>query len=96
MLTSELIGVEFQLFQKLAIMAAVYGGVLLDHLVQPVNLFQSFFCRKQYFPVCQSTSSVSTYYLRFIGGYFKNGYGMRCSFFGLPHTCPCLEYSLWL
>jgi len=43
MLTSELIGVEFQLFQKLAIMAAVYGGVLLDHLVQPVNLFQSFF-----------------------------------------------------
>ena len=24
-------------------MAAVYGGVLLDHLVQPVNLFQSFF-----------------------------------------------------
>ena len=45
MLTSELIGVEFQLFQKLAIMAAVCGGILLHHIiwVQPVNLFQSFF-----------------------------------------------------
>ena len=43
MLTSELIGVEFQLFQKLAIMAAVCGGILLHHIiwVQPVNLFQS-------------------------------------------------------
>jgi len=37
------LGVEFQLFQKLAIMAAVCGGILLHHIiwVQPVNLFQS-------------------------------------------------------